>query len=46
MKILKRRATENVGEGSVQVEFLDRESMPGPKSQFFNCPQCYTAPLG
>lgn len=46
MKILKRRATENVGEGRVQVEFLDRESMPGPKSQFFNWPQCHTAQLG
>ena len=44
--MLKRRATENVGEGRVQVEFLDRESMPGPKSQFFNCPQCHMTQLG
>ena len=42
----QEKATENVGEGRVQVEFLDRESMPGAKSQFFNCPQCHAAQLG
>lgn len=28
------------------AEFLDRESTPGPKPQFFTCPQCHVTQLG